>query len=217
MSSSGLRIQNPPPEYSQDKERERNRRIEELLRFKQDNYSQSQVFSGVPYGVLAGDDPAFVAPGSNVIVTLPFNTVLKSLNRVLDGSDLKPDFTVSLQVFMSLYHISGAGGEVELTMYLYRDGVQEVARKHSVTLNNDEYYAHTLLVGNIPPGEIVDFRMSHNKSQDFLLDMVKSRLWFTQLSPDPNIVDDSRQLMPLSEQQQSNIPLQPIAKSFFAA
>jgi len=217
MSSSGLRIQNPPPEYSQAKERERNRRIEELLRFKQDNYTQSQVFSGVPYGVLGGSDPAFAVPGSNVITPIPFDTVLKSLNRVLDGSDLKPDFTVTLQMYLSLYHVSGAGGSGQVTFYLYRDGVQEVARSRTVTLNNDEYYSSTFLAGNIPPGEVIDLRISHDKAQDLILDMTKGRNWFTQLSPDPNIVDDSRQLMSLNEQQQSNIPLQPIVKDFFAA
>jgi hypothetical protein len=186
----------PSAVYDPAHERQRNRRIEELLRNKA-NKEQQLIFTGVPHAVLGGDNAAFSTPGGNVITILPYPLALidnpELVHKEVDNNYyLKPVYEVSMALNYVLQHVSGSGGTTQVTLYLYRDGVQEVANTRTLTLNDNDVMTGTFFVGNVPPDKVIDFRISHTGSQPMVLNMQRARLWFMQMSPNPFYVSGGR-------------------------
>lgn len=183
----------PPLKYDQAYERMRNRRLEELLRGKQDTDSiQSQVYNGTPHAALIGTNPAFADPGAGVITLLPFNTVFVNNPDMIVGNNVQLAYTMNMIFYLSLFHVSGAGGNVSLTLYLFLNGVEINSGTRSAALGDNELYALTVFGKNIPPGQVLDLRISHTTNPDLIIDMTKSRWWMTQLTPNPSYVADQR-------------------------
>jgi hypothetical protein len=174
----------PPLEYDVAYERMRNARIEDLIRSRA-AVNELAPYGGVPHAALIGSSTAFSTPGSNAITLLPFDTVFVFNKDLIVGTDWKLAYNMDLTVFLSLFHNSGAGGNTDITLYLFVNGVQAFSSTRSTQLNNNETYQTTVFAKDIPGNAVLDVRISHSGAQALILDMTKSRLWFEQLTPDP--------------------------------
>jgi hypothetical protein len=151
-------------------------------------------YAGVPHAAKNGTDAALSLPGSNVINILPFNTIFwdGAPTIVSVGNGFQLAFVMNITNFLSLFHSSGPGGNVVITFYLYANAVEIYRVTRTTQLNNDETYQSTAFGRDMPANVPLTIGISHTVNTPLVIDMVRSRWWMEQLTPNPRVVGNER-------------------------
>lgn len=133
-------------------------------------------------------------PGNNAITIIPFNTIFRdgSPSIVPSGNGFILAYTMDITNFLSLFHVIGGGGNTTLTFYLYSNAVEIYRVTRTTQLNDDETYQSTAFGKDLPSGTVLTLGCSHTGATALIVDMVRSRWWIEQLTPNPRVVGNER-------------------------
>jgi len=184
-----IELPTPPLEYDAAYMRSLVSRTEDLIRSRA-SLNELAPYGGTPHAALQGTAPAFSTPGSGVITKLPYNTVVQANPNLLDATVpvFKLKYTMNLQSFVMLHHVSGGGGNSTITTYAYLNNVIVSQNTQTIALNSNDVYTRTLFFKDVPYNQSIEFAISHTGNPAIIIDMTKSRWWLNQLTPDPRYI-----------------------------
>jgi len=182
-------IQQPPPEYDVTKERERNRRIEELLAGKLDR-AEITTFGGIPMSIYEGTDAAFSCPNA-AATTLTLNTAVKSGPGFTVGSTIVPPYAGWIQVSYKLTNATAGGTNPFLVTVSVYDGTTLIGSLvHLIDLNNVADIFGLLNLQGL--GGAVTLKVSHTRATAMLIDLTNSWLSVVMLDAHPQLNENTR-------------------------
>jgi hypothetical protein len=182
-------IQQPAPHYDVAKERERNRRIEELLAGKLDR-AEITTFGGIPTAIHEGTDAAFSCPAAANTV-LPLNTLLKSGKDFTAGSDILPPYGGWLRISYKLRHVTvGGTNPYVVTVSIYEGATLMDASKHLVELTTLADSFGTIDCFSL--GGAITLKVAHTAAAAVLIDLTNSWLSVMLLDAHPKLNENER-------------------------
>jgi hypothetical protein len=173
----------PTPEYSAERARQTNFRVEQLIsgKISQDVFQNYIDTWAIPVTQHVGDDANFVVPTGTTFVDILLPVIIINTAGFVGNVS---QFDMFAQVNFDIRHKAGANSVNKITIAIALDGVNVASRVEEHNLQ-DEFDMSGVFIGNIPGGTTVHMRVNHNDNQATSFDLTKSSVSVIRMTAKP--------------------------------
>lgn len=191
MSNVGFgKILQPSPYYDVSKERERNRRIEELINQKLDKEARP-AWGGIPTAVHEGASVSFSC-NNGVDTLLTLNTVQRTEPDFFDATntDIEPVYTGWVELKYKLRNAASAGVStpITVTVKVFKAAVLIDSITQRVDLN-DLYDLNGSFILECTPGDAITLKIAHSRASAITFDLTNSYVACCVLTASPKLLE----------------------------